>query len=42
VRIDGESAWRNYAAETEFFVPGHSGFDIAVESGIAEYVCSFE
>ena len=42
VRIDGESTWRNYAAETEFFVPGHSGFDIAVENGIAEYVCSFE
>jgi uncharacterized protein YaiE (UPF0345 family) len=42
VRIDGESTWRNYSAETEFFVAGNSGFDIAVESGIAEYVCSFE
>jgi uncharacterized protein YaiE (UPF0345 family) len=42
VRIDGETAWKSYAAETEFFVAAHSGFDIAVEGGIAEYVCSFE
>lgn len=42
VRIDGETEWRNYAADTEFFVAANSGFDIAVESGIAEYVCSFE
>jgi uncharacterized protein YaiE (UPF0345 family) len=41
-RLDGESAWKDYAAGTEFHVAGKSGFDIAVESGIAEYICSFE
>lgn len=42
VRIDGSSEWRSYEAGTEFRVPGKSGFDIAVASGIAEYICSFE
>ncbi|HEY4107125.1 MAG TPA: pyrimidine/purine nucleoside phosphorylase [Polyangiaceae bacterium] len=42
VRIDGTSEWRDYAAGTFFQVPGKSGFDISVGSGIAEYVCSFE
>ncbi len=41
VRIDGES-WKSYEAGTEFRVGANSGFDIAVESGIAEYICSFE
>ena len=39
----GESAWTTYEAGTFFKVPGKSGFDIKVPSGIiAEYVCSFE
>lgn len=42
VRIDGEQEFKGYAAGSAFRVPGHSGFDIQVESGIAEYVCSFE
>lgn len=42
VRLDGSSEWREYAAGQSFRVPGKSGFDIAVTSGIAEYVCSFE
>lgn len=42
VRLDGEGESKPYAAGTAFRVPGKSGFDIAVESGIAEYVCSFE
>ena len=42
VRLDGTSAWQEYAAGTFFRVAGKSGFDIAVASGIAEYVCSFE
>lgn len=42
VRLDGKSDWQEYAAGTFFRVPGKSGFDIAVTSGIAEYVCSFE
>jgi uncharacterized protein YaiE (UPF0345 family) len=42
VRIDGQTEQKEYAAGTAFRVPGNSGFDIAVESGIAEYICSFE
>jgi len=41
VRLKSESAWKDVAAGTSFAVPGNSAFDIAVESGIAEYVCSF-
>jgi purine/pyrimidine-nucleoside phosphorylase len=41
VRLKGESGWKDYAAGTAFSVPANSAFDVAVESGIAEYVCSF-
>ena len=41
VRLTGESAWTDYAAGAAFAVPANSAFDIAVESGIVEYVCSF-
>jgi len=41
VRLKGESSWRPYAAGTSFPVAANSAFDIEVESGIAEYVCSF-
>jgi purine/pyrimidine-nucleoside phosphorylase len=42
VRIKGEEEFKAYSAGTAFRVPGNSGFDIAVDAGIAEYVCSFE
>jgi len=42
VRLDGGTEWQSYGTGTFFKVPGKSGFDIAVEGGIAEYVCSFE
>ena len=42
VRLDGTSQWVSYAAGQAFHVPGKSGFDIRVASGIAEYICSFE
>jgi uncharacterized protein YaiE (UPF0345 family) len=42
VRLDGQSEWRDVEAGQSFHVAGKSGFDIAVASGIAEYVCSFE
>lgn len=42
VRLDGETAWQTYEGGSFFKVPGKSGFDIKVASGIAEYVCSFE
>ncbi len=41
VRLDGTSDWRPYEAGRAFAVPGKSGFDIEVASGIAEYICSF-
>ena len=34
--------WTDYAAGSAFDVPANSSFEIAVDSGIAEYVCSFE
>ena len=40
VRLAGQD-WQPYAAGGSFKVAAGSGFDIAVESGIAEYVCSF-
>jgi len=42
VRVKGETDWKPYAAGTFFKVPANSAFDIAVESGIAEYLCTFE
>lgn len=41
VRLAGETAWQDYGAGTAFSVPANSAFDIAVDAGIAEYVCSF-
>lgn len=41
VELDGVAGVRTYAAGSGFDVPGNSGFSIAVEQGIAEYVCSF-
>lgn len=40
--LDGQSEWKPYSAGSEFRVPASSGFTIAVESGIAQYICSFE
>jgi purine/pyrimidine-nucleoside phosphorylase len=41
VRIAGHTLWTDYATGTYFDVPGDSAFEITVESGIMEYVCSF-
>jgi hypothetical protein len=41
VKLDGQTATRDYAAGAAFEVPAKSGFDIEVKSGICEYVCSF-
>lgn len=42
VKLDGTTLWVPYPAGQSFHVPGKSGFDIRVATGIAEYVCSFE
>ena len=41
VRIAGAADWTAYAAGTYFDVPGQSSFDIAVDDGPLEYICSF-
>jgi uncharacterized protein YaiE (UPF0345 family) len=41
VKLAGQSDWKTYEAGTQFDVPGKSSFEIAVQGGVAEYVCSF-
>ncbi len=41
VRIDGQTQDESYGEGQSFDVPGSSGFDIEVQSGICEYICSF-
>lgn len=41
VKLKGEADWKPYGAGTHFKVAGNSAFDITVESGICEYICSF-
>jgi uncharacterized protein YaiE (UPF0345 family) len=42
VRQAGEGQWELYQAGAFFIVPGRSSFDIAVDEGIVQYICSFE
>ena len=42
VRLDGKDDWQSYAAGSKFHVPGKSGFTIAVQGEIAQYICTFE
>jgi uncharacterized protein YaiE (UPF0345 family) len=41
VKIDGNPAETTYGPGQHFDVPAKSGFDIAVESALCEYICSF-
>lgn len=41
VTLDGSKESRDYTAGTYFDVPGKSGFTIAVQAGLCEYICSF-
>jgi uncharacterized protein YaiE (UPF0345 family) len=38
----GESAWKTVTVGEIFHVAGKSAFDIEVESGLAEYLCTFK
>jgi purine/pyrimidine-nucleoside phosphorylase len=40
-KLAGRSEWVAYAAGSAFDVPGESSFEIVVDEGIAEYVCSY-
>ncbi len=42
IRIGTQEKWEAYPAGTFFLVPGNSFFEIRVDEGIAEYLCSFE
>jgi uncharacterized protein YaiE (UPF0345 family) len=41
VKIDGQSTSETFQTGSAFHVPANSGFDIEVQSGICEYICSF-
>ena len=41
VKLAGESQWKTYHGGQMFRVSGKSSFDIAVDAGLAEYLCSF-
>lgn len=41
VKLDGQATTATYSAGEMFTVPAKSGFDIGVETGVCEYICSF-
>lgn len=41
VKLADADDWTHYAAGQAFDVPGDSRFEIAVDSGVAQYICSF-
>ena len=41
VKLNGAAEWTTYTAGGSFDVPGNDGFDIAVDEGSMEYICSF-
>lgn len=41
VTLDGTTAAKVYGPGTTFDVPANSGFTIAVQAGLCEYICSF-
>lgn len=41
VKLDDHSEFHGHAAGEHFDIPANSGFDIAVEDGHVEYICSY-
>ena len=41
VKLDGQTATKEFPAGQVFEVPAKSGFDIEVKTSICEYICSF-
>ena len=41
VTLDGSETEQRYGVGSSFEVPAKSGFTIAVQSGLCEYICSF-
>ncbi len=42
VKLPGISEWETYDAGSAFNVPANARFEIAVDEGTAEYICSYE
>lgn len=42
VQLKGQTGWTIYEADSHFEVPGNSSFQIAVDAGILEYLCSYK
>jgi purine/pyrimidine-nucleoside phosphorylase len=42
IRLLGQKQWKIYSAGEYFKVDGNSAFEIIVDEGIMEYICSFE
>ena len=40
-KLSGQADWTRCDAPGHFSVPGNSSFEVAVDGGVAEYVCSF-
>lgn len=41
VKLDSQTAIATWTAGQTFEIPGKFGFDISVESGLCQYICSF-
>jgi uncharacterized protein YaiE (UPF0345 family) len=41
-KLAGQTQWTTYAAGSGFSVPAKSSFEVAVDSGTSQYICSFE
>ena len=41
VQVQGQAGVKRFAAGQQFEVPAKSGFDIEVEAGLCEYICTF-
>jgi uncharacterized protein YaiE (UPF0345 family) len=42
VKTAGRPDWQTYSAGDHFTVSANSSFDIVVDAGLTEYLCSFE
>lgn len=41
VKLSGESEWTTYETGSVFHVSGNDSFDIAVDQGHVDYICSY-
>ena len=42
VRLTNQTIWKSYEAGSYFQVPEKSAFEISVDAGLTEYLCTFE